>query len=615
MLPRMGKNSHGKERVKMSTPLRVLIVQDSVDDTAVLLQTLRDGGYDPRWARVETAAAIAAALDQQPWELMICNDTLSHPSVPAVLKLVQDKKPHLPLLLVSSKMGEEATVVVMKAEPHHFPLKASLASLAPAIGRALHAARGRCTPKPVSPESGKGPERSGLPTDNVETRMVPSRDPGWLGGSTNLPNHRQFSHHFEQALLTVQRKNRPLALLLVSLDRFREVNATFGHQWGDALLQQVGARLRSTLRKSDIVARLGGDEFAVLPFAVEDELGAIRVAGRILRALEQPFVIAGYSIDVGASIGIALYSQNDEDAHAFMRRAATATDMAKRAGSGYALYSADQDCYSPDRLVLKADLRHAIKHNQLTLHYQPQVNLTTGNVVQVEALARWQHPQLGLLLPDQFIPLAEQMGVIRSFSLWVLNTALRQCRAWQQEKLRLRVSVNLSMWDLQDTQLPDTLARMLESWNVAHDYLEVEVVESAVAADPERAVQILARLREMGVRIAIDDFGVGYSSLMYLKQLPVHTIKIDKSFIKDMRDESDAAIVRSTIALGHTLGLEVVAEGVENKETYDMLVTMGCDLAQGYFLSSPRPAAELTRWLRTLPGKAGQRSMVQLSHT
>ncbi len=613
-MSRAGGTSSGKKSVKMSTPLRVLIVQDSTDDTAVLLQTLRDGGYDPQWARVETAAALAAALDQQPWELMICDDILSHLSVSAALKLGQDKKPHLPLLLVSSRMGEEATVVVMKAEPHHFPLKASLAGLAPAIGRALHAARGRRTPERVSHESRTDPEPSGLPTDNTETRTVPSRDLGWLDGSTNLSNHVQFSHHLQQAILTAQRKNKSLALLLVDLDRFREVNATFGHQGGDALLQQVGARLRSTLRKSDTVACLGRDEFAVLLLTAGDELGAIRVAGRILRALEKPFVIAGYPIDVGASIGIALYLQNDEDAHALMRRAAAATDMAKRAGGGYALYAAHQDRYSPDHLTLKADLRQAIKHDQLTLHYQPQVNLTTGHVVQVEALVRWQHPQLGLLLPDQFIPLAEQMGVIRSLSLWVLNTALRQCRAWQHEKLGLRVSVNLSMWDLQDTQLPDTLARMLESWNVAHDDLEVEIVESAVAADPERAVQILVRLRKMGVRITIDDFGVGYSSLMYLKQLPVHTIKIDKAFIRDMRDESDAAIVHSTIALGHALGLEVVAEGVENKETYDRLVTMGCDLAQGHYLSCPRPAAELTRWLRALPCKAGQRPMIRFSH-
>ncbi len=611
---RAGGTSYGKENVKMSTPLRVLIVQDSADDTAVLLQTLHDGGYDPQWARVETAAAIAAALDQQPWELMICDDILSHLSVPAALKLVQDKKPHLPLLLVSSKMGEEATVVVMKAEPHHFPLKASLASLAPAIGRALHAARNHRAPERMSHESRKSPERSGLPIDNAEARTVAPRDQGWLDGSTDLPNHVQFSHRLQQAILTVQRKNKPLALLLVDLDRFREVNATFGHQWGDTLLQQVGSRLRSTLRKSDTVARLGGDEFAVLLLTVGDELGATRVAGRILRALEPPFVIAGYPIDVGASIGIALYLQNDEDAHALMRRAEAAMDVAKRAGGGYALYSADQDRYSPDRLALKADLRQAIKHDQLTLHYQPQVNLTTGHVVQVEALVRWQHPQHGLLLPDQFIPLAEQMGVIRALSLWVLNTTLRQCRAWQHEKLGLRVSVNLSMWDLQDTQLPDTVARMLESWNVAHDYLEVEIVESAIAADPERAVRILARLREMGVRIAIDDFGVGYSSLLYLKQLPVHTLKIDKSFIRDMRDESDTAIVRSTIALGHTLGLEVVAEGVENKETYDMLVTMGCDLAQGHYLGYPLPATEFTRWLRALPGKMGQRSMLPLPH-
>ena len=435
---------------------------------------------------------------------------------------------------------------------------------------------------------------------------------GWLDDLTNLPNHAQFSYYLQQATLTARQRNKPLALLLIDLDRFHDIKATFGHQWGEVLLQQAGSRLRSTLRKSDLVARLGGGEFAVLLLTGGNEKAAVRVASRILHVLEQPFVIAGYAVDVGVSVGIALYSQEDDNAHAFMRRATVAAHMAEHAGSGYAFYSADCDPYNPDHLVLKADLRHAIKHDQLLLHYQPQVALATGRVMQAEALIRWQHPQHGLLLPTQFIPLAEQMGLMRQLGLWVLNTALRQCRMWQQEQIDLRVAVNLSMWDLQDAGLPDTLAQMCQSWHVAPDNLEVEIVESTLATDQERTVGILARLREMGVRIAIDDFGAGYSSLVYLKHLPVHTIKIDKCFVRDMQHERDAAIVRSAIDLGHALGLEVVAEGVEEKETCGLLATMGCDFAQGYYLSYPLPAREFTRWLQALPRDAEQRPVVRL---
>ena len=450
-----------------------------------------------------------------------------------------------------------------------------------------------------------------MPTDNAEVQLAAPDQQGWLDNLTNLPNRAQFSYHLQKATLSAQQRNRPLALLLINLDRFREINATFGHQWGEVLLQQVGSRLRSLLRKSDLIARLGSDEFAVLLPSGGTEKGVTRVASRILRVLEQPFIIAGYTVDVRMNIGIALYSQHDEDIHAFMRRAAVATHMAEHAGSGYAFYSAEYDRYSPDRFVLKADLRQAIKHDQLIVHYQPQVDLATGHVVQAEALVRWQHWQHGLLFPNQFIPLAEQMGLIRPLSLWVLNTVLRQCQAWQHENIGLRVSINLSMWDLQDTQLPNTLTQALQSWNVAHDKLEVEIVESALAVDLERTVQILTRLREMGIRIAIDDFGSGYSSLVYLKRLPVHTIKIDQSFVRDMNHKCDAAIVRSTIDLSHTLGLEVVAEGVEDKETYDLLTTMGCDFVQGYYLGCPLPAPEFTHWLQTLPRDAAQRPVLR----
>lgn len=249
--------------------------------------------------------------------------------------------------------------------------------------------------------------------------------------------------------------------------------------------------------------------------------------------------------------------------------------------------------------MLIGELYHAIGHDQLLLYYQPQVSLTTGQVAHVEALVRWQHPQHGLLLPEQFIPLAEQTGLIKPLSLWVLSTALRQCHVWQQAGLSLSVAVNLSMLNLQDVQLPDKIAELLTTWNVAPPRLEVEITESTLATDPQRAKEILTRLSEMGVRIAIDDFGIGYSSLASLKRLPVNGIKIDKSFVMDMAvSADDTTIVHSIIDLGHNLGLQVVAEGVENQATWDLLATLGCDYAQGYYLSYPIPAAELTRWLR-----------------
>jgi diguanylate cyclase (GGDEF)-like protein len=416
----------------------------------------------------------------------------------------------------------------------------------------------------------------------------------------DLPDRTQFYRHLQQVMVSVRERDKRAALLLIDLDRFRDVNATFGHQRGDMLLERVSARIRDAVRKSDMVAYLGGDEFAVLLLLnVEDEANVTRVANRILDVLEPSFVMNEHVIDVGGSIGIAIYTPQDQEVHDLLRRAEVAMCTAKRAKSGYAFYSADQDHYSPERFALRAELRQAIKNDQLVLHYQPVINLVTGEVTQAEALIRWQHSQHGLLPPDRFIPLAEQTGLINALSSWVLNAALRQCWLWQQIQIELRISANLSMGNLYDPHLPDRLTEMLQSWGLSQNFLEVEITESTIAADPKRALQILSRLRDMGVRIAVDDFGTGHSSLAYLKRLPIHTIKIDRSFIKDLHvDENDAAIVRSTIELGHTLGFTVVAEGVENKETYELLSTLGCDLAQGNYFSWPLPADDLVHWLR-----------------
>ncbi|MGH2352360.1 MAG: putative bifunctional diguanylate cyclase/phosphodiesterase [Chloroflexota bacterium] len=414
---------------------------------------------------------------------------------------------------------------------------------------------------------------------------------------TGLPNRALLHDRLQRAILVARRDSGALALLVMDLDRFKEVNDTFGHHYGDLLLRQVGARLQDCLRSPDTVARLGGDEFAVL-LAGADAEGAVGTALRLLRALERPFLLEGQALDVGASIGIALCPDHGSDADTLLRRADVAMYLAKRSNSGYTVYDFDQDENSPHRLALVGDLRRAIERDELILHYQPKVGYWDNKVAWVEALVRWPHPKQGVLRPDEFIPLAEQTGLIVPLGLWVIDTALQQCRRWQDAGLQVPVAVNLSMRNLQDWDLPDKIARSLAARGVAPSLLKVEVTESSLMADPSRAMHVLLRLREMNVQVAIDDFGTGYSSLAYLKDLPVNEIKIDKSFVRHIAtDRTDAAIVRSTIDLSHDLGLTVVAEGVEDRATWDLLASLGCDLAQGYYVSHPLGAAELTRWL------------------
>jgi diguanylate cyclase (GGDEF)-like protein/PAS domain S-box-containing protein len=415
---------------------------------------------------------------------------------------------------------------------------------------------------------------------------------------TDLPNRTLLHDRLRQAIRGAKRDSSSLALLVMDLDRFKEVNDTFGHHYGDLLLRQVCQRLQDALRGSDTLARLGGDEFALL-LPVADAAVAGQVAQRLLEVLDEPFAIEGHSFAIGASIGIALYPQHADDADALLRRADVAMYVAKRSGSGYALYAAEQDQHSPSRLGLTAELRHAIEHGQLLLHYQPKLELRGSTVIGVEALVRWQHPQQGLVPPDQFIPLAEQSGLIRPLTEWVLTTATRQYDEWRSAGLDLPVAVNLSMRNLHDPQLSHTIAGLLSSLDVSPAALNLEITESSLMADPERAMAVLSGLRELGLSIAIDDFGTGYSSLAYLKRLPVAELKIDRSFVRDMAtDASDLAIVRSTVELAHNLGLRVVAEGVEDSASQKLLTLLGCDQAQGYYISRPLPAAELTDWLR-----------------
>ncbi|MEK7322731.1 MAG: EAL domain-containing protein [Pseudomonadota bacterium] len=418
-------------------------------------------------------------------------------------------------------------------------------------------------------------------------------------GLTELPNRLLLQDRLRHAIVTAQRKNTPLALLITDLDRFKEINDTLGHHYGDLVLQQVAQRMRGALRESDTIARLGGDEFAVLLPGIENEADAVAAARKLITALEQPIILEDQSFHVGASVGIALCPEHGEDGATLMRHADVAMYVAKRANAGFALYDPKEDQHSVSRLSLVGELRHAIEFKQLVLFYQPKIDLKTGLVSAVEAVVRWDHPQRGLLLPDEFIPLAEHTGLIRPLTFFVLDEALHQIHLWQKAGLELRMAINLSARHLQDEQLAGKIAAAMRQWGVAPQLLEFEITESAIMANPLRAMDTLTQLDVMGVGLSIDDFGTGYSSLIYLKQLPVDEIKIDKSFVIDMLDNNeDMVIVRSTVDLAHNMGRRVVAEGVENEAVLNTLIEMGCDMAQGYFISRPLTATALSRWLK-----------------
>ena len=433
----------------------------------------------------------------------------------------------------------------------------------------------------------------GIGRDMTERRQVAEtlRFQALHDSLTQLPNRVLLQDRLQQALLSAYRDRSPVSVLLMDLDGFKEVNDTFGHQYGDILLRQVAERLRHAVREPDTVARLGGDEFAAV-LTRADQTSATLVARRIQAALDQPFVLEDQRVDVRASIGISLHPDHGEDVDTLLRTADVAMYLAKKTGGGFTFYAPEQDQHSPTRFALVGQLRDAIERNELLLHFQPKVSLKATQIDAVEALVRWQHPKYGLLQPDSFIPAVEDTALIKPLSTWILNEALRHCHLWQEAQLDVRVGVNLSVRNLQDAQLVHTIARLLHRWGVPASRLQLEITESAIMADPARTMQVVTRLHDIGVSISIDDFGTGYSSLAYLKQLPADEIKIDRSFVMDMTDD-DMVIVRSVIDLGHNLGLRVAAEGVENRETLDLLAEMGCDAAQGYFVSHPLPAEDV----------------------
>lgn len=419
---------------------------------------------------------------------------------------------------------------------------------------------------------------------------------------TGLPNRALFFDRLDQSLALARRQRQPLSVMVMDLNRFREVNATLGHPVGDQLLQAVAGKITSSARKSDTIARLGGDEFALLLTTGGTYAGTISAAEKILESIQAPIIIQNQQLAVSTSIGISFYPEHGEDSATLMRHADIAMYAAKRNATGFSVYAGEAanrvDADHVFQLSLSGDLRRAIQEDQLELMFQPKIGFDPIKICGVEALVRWNHPQHGMVTPDNFIPLAEQTGVIEPLTIWVLNAALREYSRWRDEGIEIPVAVNLSPVTLHDRNFSRDVEKILEIWDVPSEALSFEITESAIMSDVARATETVNRLHAIGVGISIDDFGTGYTSLSYISKLPVREIKVDKSFVMGMRETADdAVIVRSIVELGHNLSLSVVAEGIEDTETWDLLGALKCDVAQGFLMSRPLPSDAVFAWV------------------
>ena len=566
----------------MNQPLRVLFVEDSEDDALLVVRQLRQGSFDVAFERVDTADALTSALSQGTWDIVISDYRMPRMSGTEALEIFKKCGQEIPFIFVSGTIGEDTAVAAMKAGANDYVMKGNLKRLLPAVERELSEAE-------IRRQRRQSEER---------LRYLAYHDV-----VTELPNYAFFFERVEQGIMAAQRKQHQIALLILKVRGFVEINETLGHRKADLLLKLVGQRLRNDLDASYAPACLRGNEFAMLLPSLRDVDEASQAAREILKCLEAPFVLDGLTLGIQVNLGIACFPQHGTSADFLIQRARVALSAANKNRRDYAVYSPEQAEGSIDRLTLVHDLRRAIVEDQLFLMYQPKVDLRGGHITAVEALLRWKHPELGLISPDRFISLAEQTALIMPLTLWVLHKALHQMKQWHDDHRHFTIAVNLSTWSLIAIELPDQIGGLLASSKVPASELMFEITESATMANPEIALKNVTQMKSMGFRFSIDDFGTGYSSLEYLSRFPISEIKIDRSFVMNMmKKQEDLVIVRSTIDLGHNLGVKVVAEGVENRETMDLLVELGCDEAQGYYFSRPLLPQELSVLLHESDG-------------
>lgn len=559
--------------------MRVLIVEDSEDEALLLTHELKRAANDLSWKRVDSPQAMQQALDEGEWDLVISDHAMPHFSSERAYELLCQCGKDIPFIIYSGHMEEDVALSAMARGVHDYVEKGNVRRLLPVVQREM---------------KGVASARARL---RAETRLYQMANYDQL---TGLPTRRLF---YEQAtrLLADQGGSAGATLLFIDVDRFMRINNTFGYAVGDLLVRQVGARLRDSVSQQGIVTRMGRDDFVLLDAAASTPEQARMLSERVMQAFARPFKLDGREFFLTLSIGVCCFPQDGEDVGRLLVNAENAMFRAKRAGrNNFQFYVQEMNSMSAERLDMETSLRHAVERGELVLHYQPSVDLASGRITAVEALVRWQHPTRGMIPPDKFIPLADETGLIGEIGQWVLFEACRQTKAWHDGGMNdLNVSVNVSAVQFRQGDLRLVVADALAQTGLPPSCLDLEITETVLMQEAEATIVTLKGLKAMGVCVSVDDFGTGYSSLAYLKRFPIDTLKIDKSFMRDVTvDSHNAAIVRTVIALAKSLGLESIAEGVETGEQVAFLRAEGCDRLQGYYFSKPLPAPALSDFVR-----------------
>jgi diguanylate cyclase (GGDEF)-like protein len=568
------------------TPVRILYLEDNTTDEELLCELLREGGIAFVITRVETEETFRAALETGDFDLILSDNALPRYDGLSALARAREHSPELPFIFVSGTLGEEAAIDSLKAGATDYVLKGRLSRLVPAVRRALQEAEAQSARR------------------HYEARV---HQLAFYDALTGLPNRALLEDRLRMAATHAQRLGQGVAVLFLDIDRFKPVNDTFGHPVGDVLLREVAERLKRCLREGDTAARWGGDEFIVLlpGLSGERELAAeaaLIVLKKVRSLLDTPVTLEGQDFEPSVSTGVALFPWDGASATDLIKHADTAMYQAKASGrSTYQFFTQQMDVLARERLFLERDLRLALRRLELSVHYQPQVGTRGDKIVGAEALLRWRQPDRGWISPTHFIPLAEEAGQISAFGEWVLECVLAQIESWRAKGFTVPpISVNVSPYQLQDPAFAQAVLRLLTAHDLPPQCLALEFTEGALLAEETRPT-VLA-LADLGVALAVDDFGTGYSSLSYLKRFPIHALKIDQSFVRDLEtDPHDTALVKAIIAMGRSFGLRVVAEGVETQQQRALLAKFGCREYQGFLFSPAVPAEEMEPLLTYRP--------------
>lgn len=559
--------------------LRLLMVEDNPDDEALVLRAIRKGGFNVEHVRVENSEDLITALSKEDWDIVLSDYQMPEFNGLAALKVVKERQKDLPFIIVSGTIGEEVAVEAMRGGAQDYLMKDNLTRLVPAIRRELN----------------DSDERQALRVAQQTLRHQAYHDV-----LTGLPNRWLLRDRIEQAIAYAKKNTQQLGVLFLDLDRFKNLNDSLGHLVGDHLLRAVAQRLSSKLSERDTLARLGGDDFVILISEVESESNLKNIARNISNLFKEPFVLDDKEVYVDSSIGIAHFPSNGGNVDVLIKNAEAAMYFAKDPAQDSIQFASEEiQAATMYRFSIENELRSAIKESELNVYYQPQFSLIDGKITGVEALVRWQHPVHGFTPPDKFIPVAEETGLIIQLGEWVLRQVARDFAVMKEAGCApKRVAVNLSARQLYHPETLNTLHDAISGSSLVHA-LEVEITESGIMQNPEKAVSNLNAIQGMGIGISIDDFGTGYSSLAYLKRFPIDTLKIDRSFVRDITiDKDDATIVKTILAMASALNLCVIAEGIETQEQFEYLADLKCDEGQGFMFARPMPCEDLISFSR-----------------